>query len=399
MKDRPALDRWLKRLLLAAAWLFVAFDFSCVLREIVNTPPGDFASFYFAGRLAGSGRISQLNHKPAYEPLLAEMRAHHEVLRPRQSYYFLRPAWVAFLYVPYSWLPYRTASLVAIAVNVLLLGVFVWKAPLWFPFPDFFGVGLFRALLCMFVGFRAAIGHGQDTMILVLLLAYGLHLTFQNRQIQAGIALALCSFKPHLIFALPLALLASGKRKTLYSFLAAGSALAAFSLAALGPQGVREWIALLRDPSTNYLPGTMANIRAVVIHFGWPVGAAGVVVVLAAFGFILRRGSFADQVAAALIVAPLLSPHNQRYDLSLLAIVALLAGHAAPRYILLLPWLNFYPRLDLLPMAFGSMVYLVYLAAKPMLAARQGDPSSAEAAQDPGAAPAELLWRQARNAE
>jgi hypothetical protein len=382
-------DRWGKRLLLLAAWLFVAFNFGGVLRQMVKNPPSDFVLYYFGGELARSGHISQLYHKPAYEPLIADLQAQHEVLNSTvtsiHSYYFLRPAFAAFLYVPYSWLTYRAATLVAIAVNLLLLGMLAWTAPLWFPFPDFFGVGLFRALFCMFAAFRAAIGQEQDIVLLALLLAYGAHLAFDGSEIAAGIVFALCSFKPHLIWALPLALLAGRKRKTLYSFLAAGLLLAAFSLIAVGPQGVREWMALLQAPSTDYRPEDMANLRAVAIHLGGTASAACALLVLAAFGFVLRRGSLADRVSAAAIVSLLLSPHTYRYELSLLAIVALLADHPAPRYLLLLPWLNFYPRPDLLPMVFGSVAYVVYLAAKPMLAARRPLVSPAAAPASPDA--------------
>jgi Glycosyltransferase family 87 len=371
VKDRTALDRWLKRLLILAAWSFVAFYFAGVLREIVRVPPSDFVLYYFAGKLAGAGHIAQVYHTPAYEPLIAGLRAQHEVLNSTvtslHSYYFLRPAFAAFFYIPYSWLSYRTAALAAIAVNMLLLGILIWKAPLWFPLPDFFGVGLFRALFCMLVGFRAAVGQEQDIILLTLLLAWGVHLVFEEREIAAGVVLAVCSFKPHLIWALPLALLAARKRKTLYAFLAAGLGLAVFSLAAVGPQGVREWIALLQASSTDFLPENMFNLRAVGLHFGWTAAAACAVLVLVAFGFVLRRNSFSDQVSAAVIVGMLVSPHTYRYDLSLLAIVALLAESSAARYLVLLPWLNFYPRPDLLPMVFGSLGYLIYLAVKPTL--------------------------------
>jgi hypothetical protein len=103
----------------------------------------------------------------------------------------------------------------------------------------------------------------------------------------------------------------------------------------------------------------MANLRAVRLQLGLAPAVLSGALTLASFGLVLRRGSFADKFSAAILTSLLLSPHTYRYDLSLLAIVAFLANGQALRYILLLRWLIFYPRLDLLPMVFLSLGYQV----------------------------------------
>ena len=355
-----------KKALLALAWGFAIFGVGKVVHAMCETPPGDFMLYYFGGRLAAEGKIERLYQKSAYEPLVAELRQRGDYINPINAavgiYYFVRPAFAAYLYIPYAWFPYRTSLLLSVAVNLLLLGALVWKLPEWFPYQDFFGVGLFRACLFVFMPFTTAIGHGQDTLLLVLLAAGGIYLALQGNEIAAGFFLACCAFKPHLLVAMPFVMLASGKRKMLYSFLATGLALALCSFAAIGPQGVRDWFDLLRAPSTDFEPQAMGNFRALYLHFGFTAAAVAALAALACFGIVLRSAPMAQQFSAAILVGLLASPHTYRYDFSMLAIVSMLAPHPAVRYVVLLPWLNLFPVVELLPMIFLSLGCLIAIA-------------------------------------
>lgn len=356
-----------KKALLALAWGFALFGVGKVVYAFRETPPGDFMLYYFGGRLAGEGKIERLYQKSAYEPLVAELRERGDYINPINTavgiYYFVRPAFAAYLYIPYTWFPYRTALALSVALNLILLGALVWKLPEWFPYQDFFGVGLFRACLFVFMPFTAAIGHGQDTLLLVLLAAGGIYLALRGNEFAAGFLLGCCAFKPHLLVAMPLVMLASGKRKMLFSFLGTGLALALWSFAAIGPQGVRDWFDLLRAPSTDFEPQAMGNLRALSLHFGFAAAAVATLLALACFGIVLRNASLAPQFSAAILVGLLVSPHTYRYDFSMLAIVSLLATHPAVRYVVLLPWLNLFPVLELLPMVFLSLGCLIAIAA------------------------------------
>jgi hypothetical protein len=264
--------------------------------------------------------------------------------------------------------------MLSVAVNLILLAALVWKLPEWFPYQDFFGVGLFRACLFLFMPFAAAIGHGQDILLLVLLAAGGIYLALQGSDIPAGFLLACCAFKPHLLVAMPFVMLASGKRKMLYSFLATGLVLALWSFAAIGPQGVRDWFDLLRAPSTDFEPQAMGNLRALSLHFGFAAAALAALVALTCFGIVLRKASLAEKFSAAILVGLLVSPHTYRYDFSMLAIVSLLATHPAVRYVVLLPWLNLFPVLELLPMIFltlGCLIAIAVLSMRPRWTGRR----------------------------
>jgi hypothetical protein len=165
-----------------------------------------------------------------------------------------------------------------------------------------------------------------------------------------------------------LALVATRKWKMLGSFLATGAGLAAVSLAALGGSGIREWIERLRGPVTNYAMAAMPNVWGIELRFGAAAGVIAALLTLTCLAVILYRRSFADCFAAAILAGLVLNVHTYVWDLSLLAIVAVLAVHPAPRYLLVLPWLNFIPHADVLqPWTFVPLVYLAGLALKPQL--------------------------------
>ena len=354
-----------KRLARFAAWGLTLLLATVFLSPLRTVRPPDFMPFYFAGKLARSGRIAEVHHKPAYQPLIAELRATGERMNPVDAHYFIRPAFQAFFYVPFTFFSYPVASLLAIAANVALLGVLIWKLPVWFSVSPSVRVWLFA-----FKPFLWSIGIGQDTLLLTLLVAGSLVLAARDREVLAGALLGLGVFKPHLVWALPLVLVAAGRWKMVASFLAVAVGLGGVSLAAVGRSGFQEWIALVQAPSSDYLPHIMGNVRAVGLQLGAVAGGVAALVVVASFTVILLRGCWADRISAALLAALLLSPHTYWQDYSLAALAALLSVRSWPRYILLLPWPYFYFRNDLLPFVFLSLVWLCVLAAKPLLLPR-----------------------------
>ena len=211
-----------QRFFLAAAWIGMLLIGAIFLSPRRNTRPPDFLPFYLAGKLAAAGQIAQIYHKAAYQPWIAELRASGEQMSSVDAHYFIRPAFQAFFYVPFSWFSYPVASWLALLMNVVLLGVLVWKLPVWFSVPP-----SIRVLLAGFMPFLWSIGIGQDTLLLTLLVAYSLHAASRGREVLGGILLGLCVYKPHLVWAMPLALLAGGGWKMASSFLATASALGA----------------------------------------------------------------------------------------------------------------------------------------------------------------------------
>jgi hypothetical protein len=319
--------------------------------------PPDMMQFHWAGKLAARGEAANLYHRASYEPLFREALADGEWNGPCV---FNRPAFAAFLWIPLAGLSYRNALFWFTAGNLVLWGVLMWKLPAWFALPP-----VFRVCLFAFLPFLLSAAIGQDTLLVALLLAYSFRLAANGKPVWAGAALALCLMKPHLVWAAPLALLGRKERRMLYSFLAAGGLLAAVSAGAVGAGGIREWIDVLKAPSTNVQPWTMANVRAVALHIGPGAAWAAAFLVLACFGAVLYRGSFEQKFGAAIITSLLLNPHTYVHDLSLLAVAAAIAGPAAAQFLILLPWPYFYPREDSLGWIAAGMAVLGISAWRP----------------------------------
>ena len=350
-----------KRILVAALCLLNLWVGFLYLWPMRTRPVWDLPQFYFAGKLVRAGQISDLYHKPAYEPLVSELRK-VDARAARYCTYFNRPAFEAPLFLPLAWLSYRAASILAVAVNFALLGFLVWKLPQWFPSSAMSGIWLF-----VFMPFLHTVAFAQDTLLLTLILAFGLHLWYRGRDVPAGVVLALSAFKPHLIWAVTLALAAGKKWKTLYAFAATGTLLALFSFILVGPRGVQDWIGLLQEPGTDLVPPLMLNVRALGLYWGAPVAFLAALVAAISFGAVLKTGPFVEKVGAALLVGLLLSPHTYLQDYSLIAIVAMTSPYAAWRYLFLVPWPYFWPAGNFVPFIVLALAYLVTLAAQPLL--------------------------------
>lgn len=363
------MPKWLanhKNLIIPAAWLTAILMFGSSLSEIRKSEPYDFLQFYFAGRLAASGQIEDLYDRAAYAPLVAEVGSQGAVIPPNRNYYWNRPPFYAFLCIPFPWFRYHTALVISVVINCVLLGTLVWKLPIWFPLPDSSRVGLYRVCLLMFWPFNVALVNGHDTLFLTLIVGYSLYRISKRDEPFGGAVLAVGLFKPHLIWAVPLALLGARKRRALYSFLLAAVVLATLSFSVVGTAGVLEWADVLQADSTDFMPQRMGNVRALVFQAGSTYAALGALCVIIFFAVILWRAAGTDKLAASILVSLLLSPHTYGYDFSLLAVVAMLSPHSVIRALVLLPWPYYYSRPDLLPMILVTFALLAALAVKPL---------------------------------
>ena len=160
----------------------------------------DFRQLYAAGYMVRTGHASELYNYESQLHFQNQVVSHGDVPLP-----FIRPAYQALLFVPFSWLRYRTAYLVFLAVNVALLGLcFRLLRPSmnrlaevywWLPAAMFLG----------YLPVAAALMQGQDSILLLaLVLLAGVSLG-RGRELTAGVLVGLGLFKPQLV--LPIALL------------------------------------------------------------------------------------------------------------------------------------------------------------------------------------------------
>jgi hypothetical protein len=326
----------------------------------------DFMAFYLGGEVAASGQIAHIYDKPVYQPLIAQLRNEGERMSAFDANYFIRPAFEAFFYVPFTWFSYRVASTMALVGNLGLLGILVWKLPIWLAVPSAIRAAV-RIGLAVFYPFLWSIMLGQDTLLLTILIGYAFSRNVVGGDAAAGFIIGLCAWKPNLIGLLPFGLMAARRWSMAICCLMTSSALLALSFGLVGLRGFRQWVLLVQAPSSDITPSLMGNIRALSIHFGLVFAAIALAVTFVCVYIVLRHGSFADKMSASLLAALLISPHTYWQDYSLAAVVAMLGINPAARLVLLLPWPYLYNRKDELPMIFISLSYLIALGVKQAL--------------------------------
>jgi hypothetical protein len=273
-------------------------------------------------------------------------------------------------YLPFSFLSYPTASDLSVVVNFLWLGLLVWKLPVWFEVRTDVRPIIRIGLLC-FYPFHWAINLGQDTLPLTLLLAYALRLAARGRPGTAGLLMAFCCCKPHLIWAYPLVFVVQRRWRAAGTFLIGATALALLSFLPVGWSGFQRWIDLVQDPSYDILPDRMGNIRALALHFGTSAGVIAGVVVIACLGLVLWKGTCYRRFTGASLAPILVSPHTYWQDYSVIAIPIAMTPNLGGQLLLLAPWQFFYTRVDELPMVFVAIGWLVIVAVAALQQKRQ----------------------------
>ena len=160
----------------------------------------DFRQLYAAGYMVRTGHAGELYDIRAQQQFQDVLVGNDERALP-----FIRPAYQALLFVPFSLLPYRTAYLAFLAVNLVLLAMTFWilrpnmrnLSRVWQGLPVF--------IFLVFYPSALALMQGQDSILLLLLLAVALVALEQGQERRAGILVGLGLFKMQIV--IPIALL------------------------------------------------------------------------------------------------------------------------------------------------------------------------------------------------
>jgi len=187
----------------------------------------DFRQLYTAGYMVRTGHAEELYSYDSQRRFQNELVSEAAIPLP-----FIRPAYQALLFVPFSWLRYRTAYFAFLAVNLILLGVSFrllrrWMGSLaavyrWLPAGMFLG----------YLPIAAALMQGQDSILLLTLLLAAVVSLGRGRQLSAGVLVGLGLFKFQIV--LPIALLFLVWRRWRFS--------AGFALSAAAAGGVSLWL-------------------------------------------------------------------------------------------------------------------------------------------------------------
>ena len=325
--------RWLAlAIVLALACYGMSYRFMrpAVLRA---NPTPDFACYYRSAAmvLAGDGvSIYDRKAQHAYDLVLRrELAATRFDSRP-----FLAPPFALLYYLPVAWLPFARAQSVWYVLNVALL--------LWLPFllrPVFADSRFPAAAMlapALFLPVEFTLIEGQNTILLMLLLALSL-VSFAKRQmVYCGCFLALASFKPHLTLPLLAGFLLSAEWSVVGSFFCTAVALAGASAAIVGWRSMltlgRVVASFDRLPAAagGDSPWAMPNLRGalyLLLHDRISADvlmrstlAASILLTVAAALIFARCRKQAPELSFALLVttAVLTSYHGYFHEVSLL---------------------------------------------------------------------------------
>jgi hypothetical protein len=364
---------WPQDLILGLLPFLVAFQ---LLFAVTYLPQGlrgfsDFRQLYSGAYIVRTGHAVEIYNYDAQQ--LVE-----ETLVPVGEHYVLpinHLAYEELLLAPLSFLSYRNAYLVFLTFNAILLGICAslltstmrefsvsWK---WIP----------PVLILSFCPIARTLLQGQDSIILLTLLAAAWWSLHRKKELLAGLLVGLGLFKFQIV--LPIALLFLLWRRWRFSlgFAASSGAAGLVSLWLIGLAGARQYIDMLISMSLRLTspadvlryctnPRAMLNLRGLVtaiLDGRVPHGFVQLLVAVCSIAILVIAARQRPSFPLAIATASLVSYHFLSHDASILIIVlgaALCSGSvwmgAASVVLLLAPLTSIVP-------AYG------YLAAIPLL--------------------------------
>jgi hypothetical protein len=319
-KARPLIVAFLACLLVFQAGVLLA-NLSRLLAG-----DGDFSAYYRTAVMVRSGELD------AMYDAAAQNRFDHQTfpaLERYPAYYFYHPPYEALWLLPLSFLSYRAAlwCWTAASIGLLLLAAHILE-------PEFqelrraIGIPLLMVVLAFFPTMMIFL-QGQDSAILLLLVALAFRLFERKQDYSCGILLGLGLFKFQFIIPLVALLAFRWRPRLIAAFLGTALSLLGLSWILVGSSGLMSYYQLLRH-HTPEMAWRMPNIRGVVESLG---GSPALIIALSLCvvlwcGLRVAR-SEAGAFATAIVCAELVSYHGHSYDGVLLLVPILWALNRA----------------------------------------------------------------------
>lgn len=317
---RPAELACFALIVAQAVYLVASYLQGSWLLDPVHLPiPVDFVNVWAAGQLALSGHAAAAYDWPTHK-IAEELALGHEF----QGYFgWHYPPTFLFVATALAALPYTAAFL------VWTFGTFpAYLAAIRAIVGDNTGYWLAAAFPALLANFMV----GQNGFFSAALFGGALVLLPQ-RPAMAGVLFGLLTYKPHLGFLIPIALIAGGQWR---AFIAAGlttTFMAVAAWAAFGPEAWHAFIGNIGHTSQAFLSDGWANWGKLQTAFGlvrtlggseplaWSVQGAIALAAAVAVAALWRGRADDDIKAAALGAASLIAtPYLYTYDLVVLAV-------------------------------------------------------------------------------
>lgn len=306
----------------------------------------DFSEFYAAGEMVRHGlgsRLYDLRLQAEFQLQVAPVHA-----------FYLRPPFEAVLFVPFTYLSYRTAYTAWILLSLaLLFGVTkitqmntnVQDAMRRYARGIPVDLGLMFVLFLTFGPTMNCLLIGQDSILILMVYTLVYLALKRNRELEAGGLLAFGLFKFHLVLPFVIVFALRRRGSFLLGFAVIALVLVAISVLVSGPGVLAAYPEMFLNPGyrklMSFQPEYAANIRGFVHLIGGSKLPAvfSVVVITAVSAFLLwitarnwKDNEFDLSFSAAVIATLLTGFHSFVYDLSLLLLpLAVICGELAKR--------------------------------------------------------------------
>jgi hypothetical protein len=269
----------------------------------------DFPIFYGSARLLGTPDL--------YSPEAVQRMQQQEIGCGSAAAAFIRLPYFAALIWPFTLLPVGTAF---VFWRLLLIAAEL-------GFIAFFGPRWKWALLACVWSWPLAwdLDNGQDASFLLLAVMAGAFLVKRGRPFLAGLCFSCCAAKPHLLFLLPLLLVAQNLRRTTAGLATGGAVLLGISFAVGGWNWPSQFLHAIANPRIDPTPMELHNIRGLV-HGWWPAEIALGITVAVAVWIVCRRATFEIALASVLAGSLLVCHHLTASDWCMLLPVGLIVG-------------------------------------------------------------------------
>lgn len=328
---------WFTGVVLWIAWLLSVFlgpGNMDLANQVIGT---DYLQFYTAGMTLRLGESTQL-YNFEYQAQLEMLVAGPELVN---FHAYITPPFLAFLFVPLSYLPYTLSFIVWSFISLICLYLSLG----WLCKCNY--VKTFTWSLTFFPIF-ATISFGQNSLLSLAILSLSYFLWRKRSLFFAGLVSGLILYKPQLVSGIALIWLLEWRRdwKALLGLLSGGVILAALSIG-LMPQASQAYL----DITRAFLPTMLSMEQFPLWHaHTWRAfwfllipgslsiaELLGLIFSLAGLFFFLLfwRNHHKDEpllFAAAVCLTLWISPHAMIYDWALLLIPAILLWHNKIHY-------------------------------------------------------------------
>lgn len=312
--------------------------------------PTDFQSFYAAGYLV------RTNPSHLYD-LTRQMHIQEAITSFNGYFPFYHPSYETILFLPLSWLPYRTAYAIFLALNMFgLMAAFHVVEDVFSAAADWLGPRP-QLLPFLFLPLLLSMELGQDSILLLLLYCLAWRSLRSGEEARAGCFLALALFKFQI--AIPVAILIALRCgwRFVSGFLATSVGVGLLSVMITGFRGATEYVRVVAGAASavdgnaivqqqmSVHPRGMPNLAGLLYSCGGRflrppilldvlVGICGVAL-FAWCAYAVRRRDLNVAVAIAILCGLLVNYHFYFYDLTLAFLPAALLTSKVPRMTLM----------------------------------------------------------------